>query len=159
MAKKRFSKALTSVSKSLNKKGRIKGKNKKETKALKGACPHHKINRKGRVKPTVYVQDKDCICELCGKRFPAKFFSNEKVDEIVDDFEEFNNQAKYLATAVNQNSEICDFFSEVGVRIVGIKKKYKKVRNVAKKQSDIKKRKKKNRYQGSSQYGSWGSNK
>jgi len=153
--RRRFSKALTTVSKSINKKGRITGKNKKEKKMKRALCPHHKINKKGHVKPTVYVDGKECICEMCGKRFPAKFFNDNKVDDIVDSFEELNEQQKYLSTAINQNSDTCDYFSEIASKLIGYKKKVKKIRNIAKKQSDIKKKKKNSRYEGSREYGSW----
>lgn len=156
MAKqRRYSKALTLISKSVNEKGRIKGKNKKDKKIKKATCPHHRINKKGRVKPTIYVDGKECICEMCKKRFPAKFYSDDKMDEVVDEFERLNEQQKYLATAVNQNSDVCDYFSEVSVHLIGYKKNAKKIRNLAKKQSDIKKKKKDSRYSGSRAYGDW----
>ena len=47
------SKALLQVTKSINKKGKLKGRNKKETKMLKGMCTHHKINKNGKVKMRV----------------------------------------------------------------------------------------------------------
>ena len=58
----RFCKPIQVTNKALTKKGRLKGKNKKETKALKNACMHHKINRKGKLKPAYFIQDNDCTC-------------------------------------------------------------------------------------------------
>ena len=38
------------ITENLSKKGEIKGRNKRQTKVLRGACMHHVINRKGKVK-------------------------------------------------------------------------------------------------------------
>ena len=153
----RFCKPIQVTNKALTKKGRLKGKNKKETKALKNACMHHKITRKGKLKPAYFIQDNDCVCTMCGHRFPASFFSNDEVDSRLDDMIEMNDQLKYLTIAVDGGNEAAEYASSLGVNLGRFKKQYKKARNIAKKQNDVKRKKHKKRYTGSSQYGSWSS--
>jgi hypothetical protein len=155
-------KVVYQTTKVLNKKGEIKGKNKKETKSLKGACPHHKYNKKMKMKPTIFRTGDDyAICEACGARFPVKVFEDEELNARVKSFEEMNNQAKYIAVAVGAGNEAADYFSKLGSIIKPFQKHYKKIRTVAQKKNSInkKKNKKGNRIAGgSAQYGSWGSN-
>lgn len=149
------SKAVMQVTKSLNKKGKLKGKNKKETKMLKGMCPHHKLNKHGKVKPTIFSNDgESLICELCGARFPGHFFSNSEIKEIVEDMEVLNNQNKFMAVAIGAGEGTVDFFAQMGVALKSYKKNSKKLRNVAEKQNKVKKKSKS--ASGSANYGSWG---
>lgn len=156
-SRKTRSKALIMVSKANTKKGRLKGRNKKETKLLKSVCPHQKQKKNGEIKSMIDVQDGMCVCMMCGVKFPASLYSNKDMDEIVDSFREMNDQAKYLAHATNAGTKMCDYFCEMGANISHFKKNAKKVRNVADRQSNVKKKKKNNRSgYGSSQYGNWG---
>lgn len=153
----KYSKSLEKVSKSVTKKGKLKGNNKQETKALKGMCPHHKITKKGKLKPTVFNNgDGTCICKLCGERFPARFYNNDELHRIVGDMGTINNQAKYMATAIGAGPKSIDYFCEMGVRLKDYPKSYKKIRAVADKQGRAKAKKRRNNMGGSSQYGSWG---
>lgn len=149
------SKAIMTVTKSVSKKGRLKGKNKKETKMLKGMCPHHKLNKHGKVKPTVFSNDNESlICEMCGARFPGSFFSNSKIKEIVRDMQTLNDQNKYIAVAVGAGEGTIDYFAQMGIALQTYKKNSKKLRNVAEKSSKVKKKSKQRT--GSESYGSWG---
>ena len=93
-SKKVKNRPVIEVTKNLNKKGRIKGKNKKETKALKGMCVHHKLNNKGRIKPTLVGASKGyCYCSLCGARVPTKFF---QIEDKVLLYYDSNNRLKKI---------------------------------------------------------------
>ena len=148
-------KNVVKVTKSMNKKGRLKGTNKKETKTLKGMCPHHKINKNGKTKPTTFITDGYCICKMCGAKFPARFYNNDTLDEVIDGMKELNNQNKYASVAVNSGDKMVDFFCTFGVMLTTYKKNSKKIRAVAKKQGELNKKKNKSSG-GSSMYGSWG---
>ena len=151
-------KSVEQISKNVNKKGRIKGKNKRETKALIGMCPHHKYNKNGKLKPTIFSNDGEyCICSMCGAKFPASFYKNEEIGEIIGEMKVLNNQNKFSAVATNAGTEMNDFFAQFGVMLQHYKKNSKKVRNVAEKQGRVKEKKKQHNG-GSSMYGSWGRN-
>lgn len=149
-------KNVVKVTKSMNKKGRLKGSDKKETKVLKGLCPHHKINKHGKIKPTTFVTDGYSICKMCGAKFPARFYNNDDLDNIIDDMKELNNQNKFASVAINGGDKMIDYFCQMGAMLTTYKKNSKKVREVARKQGEIKKKKTKS-HGGSSMYGSWGS--
>ena len=154
----RRTKSVEQISKNVSKKGRIKGKNKKETKALIGMCPHHKYNKNGKLKPTIFSNDGEyCIGAMCGAKFPASFYKNEEIGEIVAEMKQINNQNKFTAVATNAGNEMNDYFAQMGVMLQYYKKNSKKVRNVAEKQGRVKEKKKK-QSSGSSMYGSWGRN-
>lgn len=148
-------KSVIKVTKSLNKKGKLKGSNKKETKMLKGICPHHKITKKGKVVPTIFNNGDYCICSICGGKFPASFYTNDEMDTIVGGMKEMNNQAKFMSIATNAGDQMSDYFATMGSMLVSFKKNAKKLRTVAEKQGSVREKKKK-RNQGSSMYGSWG---
>lgn len=152
------SKSVMKVTKSINKKGKLKGHNKKETKMLKGICPHHRINKHGKVKPTIFSNDGEyCICTMCGAKFPAKFFTNDEIKTLINDMEEMNNQNKFTSVATNSGDQMVDYFGQFGVMLKVYKKNAKKLRNVAEKEGKIRNKKKnKNGGSGSSSYGSWG---
>lgn len=147
---------VAKITKSLNKKGKLKGSNKKETKMLKQSCVHHKITKRGKIKKTFYISnDGMCTCTLCGARFPANFFKDEEINQICDDFSELNNQNKFIATAANAGNDAQKYFSEVSVMLAKYKKLAKKTKKLAAKQDQIKQKKKKNAFSGSSMYGTW----
>ena len=148
-------KNVVKVTKSTNKKGNLKGKNKKETKMLKAICPHHRINKKGKVVPTIFNNGDYCICTLCGAKFRANFYSKEEVKEAVGAMKEMNNQAKFMSVATNAGENMCDYFGSFGAMIGTFSKNMKKITKVAQKQGAVKEKKKKHD-QGSSMYGSWG---
>lgn len=149
------SKALLQVTKSINKKGKLKGRNKKETKMLKGMCTHHKLNKNGKVRPKIFSNDNESmICELCGARFPGDFYADSEIKQIVNDMDTLNQQNKYMAVAAGTGDATIDYFAQMGAQLKSYIKNSKKLRNVAQKQSKVKKQKKK--ASGSAAYGSWG---
>lgn len=149
---------VMNITRNVNKKGKLKGKNKKETKFLKASCPHNKITKSGKLKSTVSINDNYCICELCGKRFPASFYDDSEIKNVVNSMIELNNQNKFTATAANCGEETVKYFSNMGVILDSYKKRSKKTRNLAKKTSAMKKKKHGNNNNYNS-YGSWGTTK
>lgn len=159
----KHSQIVVQTTKALTKKGKLKGKNKKETKVLRAMCPHHKINKHGKLKPTIWITKGDdgiaySICTLCNKKFPAHFFSDDEIADIVENMELLNNQNKFSAVATNAGDDTVKFFAQEGVILSKYKKLSKKTRNLAKKQSSIYKKRKKDKNQGSFKYGSWSTN-
>lgn len=153
---KKMLKPVQLVTEATNKKGKLKGKSKSQTKYLKGICPHHVITKKGKLKPRVFNNGNgECICTLCGARFPAKFYDNDSLHNVVGEMTVLNDQCKFLATSVHAGAGTVDYYSEMGAQLVNYGKNYKKLRSVADKQNNVRKKKKRNNY-GSSQYGSWG---
>ena len=106
----RIPKNVIEVTKNLTKKGRLKGRNKKETRALRGMCPHHKVNKRGHIKPTLIPGGKGyCYCRMCKAKVPTKFFDDEYVKETADNMAEINSQAKYIAAAGNLGTDMNNF--------------------------------------------------
>lgn len=157
------SKLVTKITAMLNKKGKIKGKDKKETKTAKASCPHWKLNKKGKQVPNIDVIGDYAICRGCGAKIPLQFYDNDHVKEIIGNMTELNNQAKFLSVATNSGEEMLGMFSKAGVLLALYKKQYKKIRKIAEKQSNItgkKGKKNKNKNGGgtsSDAFGSWGS--
>lgn len=157
-------KLVVKISSMLNKKGEIKGKDKKETKTAKHGCPHWKINKKGKVVPNIDVVGDYAICRGCGSKIPLQFYDNDKLKGTLNEMKELNNQAKFLSIATNSGEEMSALFSKTGVLLGIYKKNYKKLRKIAEKQSNIggkKGKKGKNKGNGggtsSDAFGSWGS--
>lgn len=149
-------KQIELVTKAVSKHGKLKAESKKKRKMLKRICPHHKYNRHGKIKPTIFPNgDGTCICTMCGESFPANFFNNGELKEIVGDMKTVNEQAKYLSVAVGAGQNTVDFHTDMAVKLGDFAKSYKKLREVASKKDAIKKKKNK-RSMGSAQYGSWG---
>ena len=153
----RIPKIVKRISTATTKKGVIKGKNKKETKALIGGCVHHRLTKHGKLKSSIIIPDgEECHCTLCEGTFPARFYTNQEIREIVEAFIELNNQNKFTAVATNAGEEVVDYYVQAGMIASSYYKNSKKLRNVGEKQDNVKK--KKNRHNdnsGSSAYGSW----
>lgn len=149
---------IVKISKSRDKKGKLRGKNKKETKALKGSCVHHFLNKHGKVKKSIIPgHDNNLLCPMCKAEFPAEFYTNDRISEIVDEMIMLNNQNKYMSVAINSGNDMVEYFAQMGAMLAFYKKNAKKVRNVAEKQGTVK-TKKNHKRNGSSVYGSWGRN-
>lgn len=144
------------ITESLSKKGEIRGRSKKQTKVLRGACVHHVINRKGKVKARIWNDGKSvCTCTLCKFKFGTKLFDDKSLDAEVNAIQRLNNQAKFLATAAGADEETVRFFSEMGSKLMFYGKSYRKLRSVVEKRDSISKKKTKNKT-GSQNFGSWG---
>ena len=150
-------KAVSIISKSLNKKGKIKGKNKKETKYMKRACVHHYYNRKGKLKPAFFNNSKgECICELCGRSFQAVPETKENVREKLEDILSLVNQVACVSVSASLGEKAVDKFVNLKVLLEEFPKDYSRAIKAVSKEENIKKKKKNNNNGGgSSQYGGW----
>ena len=151
-------KAVSAVSKSLNKKGKIKGKNKKETKYLMRACTHHYYNRKGKLKAAFFNNSNgECICELCGRSFPTKPETKADVKDKLSSILGLANQAVTAAVAGDLGEKAVDKFVNLKVLLEEFPKDYNRTMKAISKEDNIKKKKKHNGDGGggSSQYGGW----
>lgn len=143
------------ITKKLNKKGKLKGKNKKETKMLKAVCPHHHYNKKHKLIPDIRNDGHGhCICLKCGAVFKAGWYDNDELHALTDDAKEFLNAGKFASVATHAGSKAVDVFTKATVAMEESAKVYKKIRKIGKKSESIHKKKKKNNY-GGGQYGSW----
>ena len=143
------------ITESLNKKGKIKAKGKKETAILKGACNHHKLNGKGKPRQQIYVQNRVAHCKMCNASFRTDLYTSEEVHKIVDQFKELNNQAKFMIKAIDGGRELEQFFSSMGANLNLYPKFYKNTAKIVDKIDNNKKKKHKKNHGGSSEYGSW----
>jgi cation transport regulator ChaC len=161
MAKKPIYKAgdgsvISIIKENTTKHGKIKGKNKKQTKVLRGACVHHTTNHKGKVKPTIGNNDgKVCRCRLCGGTFKPSTYDKEAAENKIKGMREINNQAKYLAVALGTANENIRYFSELGSMIELFPKNYRKLASIAEKVESVKKKKKNRDNDNYSSLGSW----
>lgn len=156
MSETRKIKPVEAVTKAINKKGEIKGKNKKETKMLKAICPHHKYNKHGKLKPTIYNDSKgSCYCRLCGQKFPSKLLELSEVKDMVEGLEELNSQAKFTSVAIGAGASTVEYYAQLGAALSTYKKSYGKLKEVAERQNKVKTKKNKKNSGGSNQYGSW----
>lgn len=152
-------KAVSTISKSVNKKGKIKGKNKKETKYLTRACTHHVYNKKGKLKPKFFNNAKgECICELCGAHFPTKFVEKADVKEMIKPILGLVDQAKTMAVSGGLGEGAVNKFVNVAVLLHEFPKDYTRAVEAISKRDAVKKKKNNNGNNnggGSSQYGGW----
>ena len=149
-------KAVSAVSKSLNKKGKIKGKNKKETKYLQRACTHHYYNRKGKLKAAFINNSQgECVCELCMRSFPTKPETKDNVRNNLETALGLANQAVTAAVAGGLGEKAVDKFVNLKVLLEEFPKDYSRTMKAISKEDNIKKKKKNNNGGGSSQYGGW----
>lgn len=144
---------VKTISSHLNKKGRLRG-SKKEVKALKSICPHHVLNRKGKVKVRVHKEgDKNCQCDICKDKFQLGFYKDQQYDEAYAAYKPMISQAKLIMTAVGAGKETVQEITALNILADRSQKTMKNLRNVAQKQQN-KKKKKKNKRQ-SKQLGGW----
>lgn len=146
------------VTNSLNKHGEIKGRDKKETRNLRAMCPHHKITRKGKIKPAVYNDGNGtCTCEMCGHKFPTHLFDKDETSKIVGKVTQLLDQSRYMAEAANLGKETKRYLAETSVSVSHLPKTYGKIKRVVEKSENTKKRKNKNNRGrgGSETYGGW----
>lgn len=143
------------ITEHVTKKGRLKANNKKDYKVLRGACVHHVITRKGRLRATVSNNGKrECYCRICDRKFPTTPYEDVQLDNTIGGMRDLNNQSKFMNTAIGGGQESQRFFSEFGSMIELYKGRYQKLLKVAKKADGLKKKKKKRTSAGST-FGSW----
>lgn len=146
------------ITNSLNKHGEIRGESKKETKNLKAMCPHHKMTKKGKIKPTVYNDGNGtCTCEMCGHSFTTHLYGNDEVKKSVGEIVQLLDQSRYMAEAADLGKETKAYLAQTSVSMSHFPKTYKKIRKVIEKTENTKRKKNKNRNQrgGSESYGGW----
>ena len=148
--------AVNAVSKAVTKKGKIKGRNKKETKILKLTCCHHFYDRKEgeTVTPIFSNSDGTRVCEMCGKTFSSHFYSNSELKNTIEPTKELLNQLKFMAVAIGADNATVDTIVKTYVGISSVSKLYKRCRKVAASTSKVKKNKK-GKKKRTNQYGSW----
>jgi hypothetical protein len=145
------------VTQHVDKKGRLKGNSKKETKALRSICPHHMLNKKGnKVKAKIDVHGKECQCQICKEKFANQFYDDQAYDKAYNPIKMVASQAKMMAAATNADKKTVQEVAEFNLRLDGFGKVYKNLRKVAEKEESVKKKKgnKKDKVK-SSAYASW----
>lgn len=151
---------LSILKQNTSKNGKLRGKNKRETKILRGACVHHTLNKKGRVKSTIDASRADgtCYCRQCGHEFKAGAYSKPEVKEMLAPAKDVVNNLKFLSVAVSAGSDTVRFSAELGSMLELLPKTYNQVANIALKSISAKNKKKhgKNKYEMSNSIGAWG---
>ncbi len=153
---------IKKVMEHLNKHGKIKGDNKKQTKAIKALCVHHRLNKKGKVVMDIHNNgDGTCSCLMCDHEFDTKLASKQELDKILGDMIRLNDQAKFMAVGIDAGDETIKFLTATSVYLANYKKTYEKISSIAKRQDAATGKKNKkgkggNNNGGSGNYGSWG---
>ena len=155
-------KAITTITDSVKKKGKIKGKNKRQTKTLRGMCPHHIINKKGNLKKRIITEAREvdgqnmgyCFCELCGEAWPMEFAAKDEIKDITETFMEYVNQYKFAAVEIGSSAKNVDYGSQLGAMLANFPKMYNRTASIVKKQDSVKKKKKKGSGD-SENFGAW----
>ena len=132
------------VSRHVNKKGKLKAGDKKKEKALKSICPHHAINRKGKLKARVHDDGNgQCQCDICRDRFKSNFYSDAEYDKAYDAYKPQISQAKMIAVAVGADKETIKEVCELNLHVDQSRQLMRRLRKVGQKQSTKPKKKKK----------------
>lgn len=146
---------LQTITNSLTKKGKIKGKNKHETKMLIYACPHNKLTKKGKVQPTIDKQNGKLHCSMCDARFSGHIYSDEEVRAMCTKTMSLIQQMKFLTPALGADKDTQRFITNAAITMESLPKIYKRIRKVAQKNKEMK-RKKNNQNRGySGNEGEW----
>ena len=131
------------ITDNLNKHGEIKGSSKKETKNLKAMCPHHKITKKGKKRPTVYNDGNGtCTCEMCGAKFSTHLYNKDESNKIVGKFKSMLDQARFMAEATDLGKDTNNYLAKLSVDTAYFGKTYGKIKHVVERSDNMKKRKK-----------------
>lgn len=154
--------ALQNASKIYARKGKLKGKNKEQTKMLKDSCVHHVINAKGKIKsktfptdimdPVTGVKEKVMVCKMCKTRINPEPYSNKDIKRAVKELKDINNQMKFLAVAVGCGAKATDFCATFGTELRKYETVAKRINSITQKKNAIKADKKDHK---SEDFGSW----
>ena len=137
-------KAVAAVSKALKKNGKLKGKNKKETKYLKKACVHHYYNKNGKIKKDFFNNnDGKCICNICGRSFPTKIETKDTIREYTGILRSYVDQGLVAAISGDQGEKIVNKFVNLNVALAEFAKDYSRTMKAISKEDRMKKKKKK----------------
>ena len=151
-------KEVERITKNINKKGKIKGKNKKETKFLKVTCPHHYYNRKGKLKPMFFnTNDGYCVCEKCGAKIPTKIEDKATVKDYIEPVIGVTDQAITMAVSAGLSDKAVTELTAFKIGLNKFPKLYKKISTAVSREENLRCKKNKGRKGGggSSQYGNW----
>ena len=140
------------VTKHLNKKGNLKG-SKKEVKTLRSICCHHVMNKKGKVKPKIHEENRNCKCPICKDKFRPDFYSDQEYDKAYNGYKPIVSQAKFLAVATGASKTSVQRVAGFSLDLDRFGKTYKNLRSVAQKQDKVKNKKK--RRKETEDLGSW----
>lgn len=151
---------VATITNSLNKHGEIKGQNKKETKNLRAMCPHHRINKKGKIKPTIWNDGNGtCTCEMCGAKFTTHLYNKEELDKILGKTKAVLDQSRYMCESADLGKETAQFLADLSVKFSQFGKTYGKMKHSVERSENMKKKKngkgKKTNGSGSENYGGW----
>lgn len=148
---------VATITNNLNKHGEIRGESKKQRKMLKAACPHHKITKKGKIKPTIYNDGNNtCTCEMCGAKFTTHLHTKEETKKIVGNMKEMLDQARFMNQAADLGKETATYLAKLSVDVSHFSKTYGKIKKAVERSENVKNKKKKNRGNGGgSSYGAW----
>lgn len=151
-------KIIARITESRNKHGKIKGKDKKETKALKYMCFHHYYSKKGNIKPaTINDNNGHIVCEMCGRTINTEIRKDSDIEEMIRNMMNIVDQTKFIVEASGMGAEAEDYLAKFSVELMKFKKVYKNVTKVALKNENVKTKKKKQKSSGSGSenFGSW----
>ena len=149
-------KEIVMVDKCLNKHGKIKGKNKKDTKLKRTSCVHHKYNRKGNLRNTCFpISDNQLQCKRCGAVINTVNYSKKDVKEAIEPVIEILESNKFVAAATNAGQSVVSYLVQTENMVKQMPKVSGKLSKIASKRSSVKNRKKKHDSYDSSKYGNW----
>jgi uncharacterized Zn finger protein (UPF0148 family) len=147
---------VSEVTNNLNKHGEIRGNNKNQTKNLRALCPHHKINKKGKLKMTIVNNGNgECTCLMCGRKFRTQLFDKKEVKDSVEDVREILDQARFMNIAADLGKETELYLAKVSVDISHLPKTYKRIRKATERTDSLKNKKKKSKKNYTPSYGGW----
>ena len=135
---------IAKISENVNKNGKIKGKNKKQTKDLKNACFHHYYNKRGKLKPRIHNNGSGkCTCSMCSHSFTTKLKSKAEITELNDDYMEAIDQTKFIVASAGLGKECEDYLANLAIGVGKFPKMYCKIKHQAEKTESVKKKKNK----------------
>lgn len=151
---------VATITNNLNKHGEIKGENKKETKNLKAMCPHHKITKKGKIRPTVTNDGNGtCYCSMCGHKFSTHLYTKDETKKIVGKFTGMLDQARFMNEAADLGKDTGAYLARLSVETSHFKKTYGKIKKAVERTEHVKKKKRGNNNRNggnsSTNYGGW----
>lgn len=145
---------LELTTKHVNKKGEIKGKDKKETNLLKGACLHHTISKSGKkIKARLDVDGEYCTCRMCKEKMRKSFYTDNEINEVMVPAKQFVSQLKMMTAAIGADLPTQRRVVSIALGLNEAPKIYKKEREIAEKQE--KKGKKKKNKDRNTAFGAW----
>lgn len=137
------SESLKLISSKINKKGKLKGSNKKETKNIRAACAHHIITKKGKIKNKLVTYNKtSAICKLCNAIVPVTLISPEEAEKAWETGRIMYDQSKYVAVKMGIKPETIDIICNGSVYWAKMKKIYSRISRIVNKTNSLNQHKK-----------------